>query len=135
MRSPATLFALVLLVASRPLPVGGQESPQSSAPTGPADSARAAKGNREAAKRAAKEAERVRKDAEDGPPTTVTVAPLPRGQRPTLSVLAFRYLTVTNQANYGVRLPRGVTHGTVITDPEFLAHEDNQNLGAASPSW
>ena len=43
--------------ASRPLPVGGQESPQSSALTGPADSARVAKGNRKAAKRAAKEAE------------------------------------------------------------------------------
>ena len=106
MRSPRTQLALVLLLAARPLSAWSQEPPQS-----------------------AKEAERTRKEVEEGPPTTIVVAPLPRSQRPAMSVQAFRYGTVVNQANYNVRLPRGSTRATVISDPAALASEDNQNIG------
>jgi hypothetical protein len=139
MRSPATLLTLVLLLASRPLSISGQETPPPR-PQTPADSARVAKADRKAAERAAeraaedasqaaKDAERARKEAEEAPPATVTVASLPRSERPTMSVLAFRYGTVTNTANYGVKLPRGVNVGTVVIDPVALAHEDNQTIG------
>jgi hypothetical protein len=108
MRSPTTRLALVLLLASRPLSAWCQEPPPP--------------------RISAKEAKQVRKEAEEGPPTTVVVAPLPRAQRPAMSVQAFRYGTVVNQANYNVRLPRGSTRPTVITDPGALASEDNQNI-------
>ena len=129
MRSPPPLrVTLVLLLAAWPLSAGGQEPPPP-ALAGPVDSALTAKLDREAAKRSAKEAERIRKEAEESAPARVVVAPLPRAHRLTMNVVAFRYGTVINQANYRLTLPRGATRATVITDPAALAHEDNQNIG------
>ena len=114
---PKAILTTVLLMAGLPVAALGQDTAQATAEA------------RDSAKQAAKDAERARKEAEEGPPATVTVAPLPRAGRPMLNVQAFRYGTVTNQANYEVNLPRG-SRATVITDPGALAHEDNQNIGA-----
>jgi curli biogenesis system outer membrane secretion channel CsgG len=96
--------------------------------------ARQSKQEREAAKQAAKEAERLRKEEEDAPPATVRVPPLPRGQRPTMSVLDFDYQTVVKQGDYDARSLQALASALRSADPNALVHEDNRNIGAGLAS-
>jgi len=89
---------------------------------------------RDSTKRAAKEAERARKEAEDAPPATIHVTPLPRAQRPTLSVLDFEYQTVVKQGNYNAASLSAIATAIRGGDPNALMHEDNQNIGAGLAS-
>jgi curli biogenesis system outer membrane secretion channel CsgG len=92
------------------------------------------KRDREEAKRIAKEAADARKQAESAPAERIRVAPLPRRERPFLSVLDFDYQTVIRQGNYDATSLTAVASALRGADPNALVHEDNQNIGAGLAS-
>jgi curli biogenesis system outer membrane secretion channel CsgG len=99
------------------------------------DSAKKAdKQAREVLKQAAKARDQARKDAEDAPPASITVAPLPRSKRPSLSVLDFDYQTVVKQGNYDANSLAALAAALHGSDPNALAHEDNKSIGAGLAS-
>ena len=89
---------------------------------------------KDSAKQAGKEAERARKAAEEGP-TIVTVGPLTYADRPTLSVMAFRYGTVTNQANYEAKVPKGSVRVPSSPIPRRWPMRTTRTSGRGLPSW